>query len=90
MALESTNGWSIRNYRSVPYYDIPFAMYIEAPTEIPKSNLNAVSFDLYDGTTFKCKVAYLEPNDLGVDEAEVLKQAEITKAKDKYLRDKYL
>ena len=89
MALESTNGWSIKNYRSIPYYDTPFAVLSKTPEAIPESLLNAVSFGLYDGTTFKCKVAYLEPNDLGVDEAEVLKQAEITKAKDKYLMEKY-
>lgn len=90
MALESTNGWSIKNYRSIPYYDIPFAMYIEAPAEIPRSLLNAVSFDLYDGTTFKCAVSYLEPNDLSPEDADILKWVELGKAKDRYLREKYL
>lgn len=89
MALESTNGWSIKNYRSVPYFDIPFAMYIEAPEFIPESKLNSVSFDLYDGTTYKCRVTYFEPNDISPDEADILKWAEIAKAKDKYLMEKY-
>ena len=90
MALESTNGWTIKNYRSIPYYDTPFAVLSKTPEAIPESQLNAVTFDLYDGITFKCKVAYLEPNDLTADDADILKWSEVSKAKDKYLRDKYL
>ena len=89
MALESTNGWTIKNYRSIPYYDTPFSVLSETPDIIPESQLNAVTFDLYDGITFKCKVAYLEPNDLTADDADILKWSEVSKAKDKYLMEKY-
>lgn len=88
MANESTNDWTVKNYREVPYWDIPFAVMADQ-TEIPESITNLVTFDLYKGSTLKVKVKYLVANDLTPEDADIKKWDEINKAKSEYLMEKY-
>lgn len=89
MALESTNNWTINNYREIPYYDVPFAVLMDVQ-DVPESKLNRVFLDLYNGATFKTKVSYLVANDATPDEADLAKWDAINIAKNRYLEEKYL
>lgn len=88
MANESTNDWTIKNYREVPYWETPFAVMTDT-TEIPESITNLVTLDLYKGSTLKVKVKYLVANDLTPEDAEIKKWDEVSKAKSEYLTEKY-
>lgn len=88
MANESTNDWTIKNYREVPYWEIPFAVMADQ-TEIPDSITNMVNLDLYSGATLKIRVSYLAPNDLTPEQSETKMWDEVNKAKTEYLLEKY-
>lgn len=88
MANETTNDWTIKNYREVPYFETPFAVMSEQ-TETPESITNLVTLDLYKGSTLKVKVKYLASNTLTPDDAEIKKWDEVNKAKAEYLLEKY-
>lgn len=86
--IESTNNWTIKNYREIPYYDAPFAM-MDDPDSIVESKLNKVLLDLYDGSVFKTKVSYFAPNDATSEEAEMAVWDAINRAKTDYLQERY-
>lgn len=88
MANESTNSWTVKNYREMPWWDIPFAV-LAVQTEVPESITNLVNLDLYSGTTLKAKVSYLVPNDYTPEESEIKMWDEVNKAKTEYLLEKY-
>lgn len=88
MANESTNNWTIKNYREFPYWEIPFSVLSEE-VEMPESITNLVTLDLYNGTSLKTKVKYLVANDLTPEQSELKMWDEINKAKTEYLLEKY-
>lgn len=58
MSLESTDNWTVKNYRAVPWYSQPIAVL----TGVTEAILDGyrIMFDLYKGNSYRTTVDYIE------------------------------